>query len=51
MLHTVPVFAVLVEDLGERGAHYVAFKDFQTILGNDRSTHITSIADSVAVDS
>ena len=29
MLDAVPVFAVLVEDLGERGAHYVAYKDFQ----------------------
>ena len=28
MLDGVPVYAVLVEDLGERGAHRVAFSDY-----------------------
>jgi hypothetical protein len=25
---TIPVYAVMVEDLGERGAHYMAYKEF-----------------------
>ena len=28
MLVTIPVYAVMVEDLGERGAHYMAYKEF-----------------------
>ena len=28
MLSTIPVFAVMVENLGERGAHYLAYKMF-----------------------
>ena len=28
MLMTIPVYAVMVEDLGERGAHYMAYKEF-----------------------
>jgi glucokinase len=28
MLHNIPVFAVMSENLGERGAHRVAFQDF-----------------------
>ena len=38
MLVTVPVFAVTVDDLGERGAHYVAYKDFQGIVGSSGSS-------------
>lgn len=32
MLAGIPVFAVKVEDLGERGAHFVAFKELQGML-------------------
>jgi hypothetical protein len=28
MLSQIPVYAVMVEDLGERGAHYMAYKEF-----------------------
>ena len=28
MLSSIPVYAVMVEDLGERGAHYMAYKEF-----------------------
>ena len=28
MLRSVPIYAVMVEDLGERGAHYMAYKEF-----------------------
>ena len=28
MLCSIPIYAVLVEDLGERGAHYMAYKEF-----------------------
>lgn len=28
MLCSIPVYAVMVEDLGERGAHYMAYKEF-----------------------
>lgn len=28
MLLSIPVYAVMVEDLGERGAHYMAYKEF-----------------------
>jgi hypothetical protein len=28
MLMSIPVYAVMVEDLGERGAHYMAYKEF-----------------------
>jgi hypothetical protein len=28
MLSQVPIYAVMVEDLGERGAHYMAYKEF-----------------------
>ena len=28
MLNSIPIYAVLVEDLGERGAHYMAYKEF-----------------------
>ena len=28
MLCSVPIFAVMVDNLGERGAHFVAFKDY-----------------------
>ena len=31
MLSAVPVYAVLVEDVGERGAHLVAFQEYQRI--------------------
>jgi len=32
MLDSVPVYAVLVEDVGERGAHLVAYKELQAIV-------------------
>lgn len=32
MLHSVPVYAVMVEDLGERGAKYMALSLLQTDL-------------------
>lgn len=28
MLLQIPVYAVMVEDLGERGAHFMAYKEF-----------------------
>ena len=31
LLKTIPVYAVLVEDLGERGAHRLAFQDYHAI--------------------
>ena len=36
MLADVPIFAVMVENLGERGAHLVAFKDFQEVIAEER---------------
>jgi hypothetical protein len=38
MLKTIPVYAVLVEDLGERGAHRTAFSDFESISPAKNST-------------
>lgn len=38
MLSAVPVFAVLVEDVGERGAHLVAFQEYQRIRSSAASS-------------
>jgi len=32
MLAGIPVYAVMAEDIGERGAHLVAYKDLQAIV-------------------
>jgi hypothetical protein len=42
MLKDVPVYACKVENLGERGAHLVAFKDFQSVWKQLNSTSMLS---------
>ena len=36
MLTDIPVYAVMAEDIGERGAHLVAYKELQAIASNNR---------------
>ena len=31
MLHPIPIYAVIVEDLGQRGAHLVAYQEYQKL--------------------
>ena len=44
MLSAVPIYAVLVEDVGERGAHLVAFQEYQRIRGEDLALIDTTTA-------
>ena len=41
VLEGVPVFAVKAEDLGERGAHYLAFSHLQATLGLEEGAKVT----------
>jgi len=45
VLREVPVYAVLVEDLGERGAHRVAYQDY---LSSQTDTVVTGPTESDA---
>ena len=38
MLHTIPIYAVMVEDLGERGAQYTALRLLQDELKDSKSS-------------
>ena len=46
MLCGIPVFAVMVEDLGERGAHYMAFKLMQELKKSEQTEIIKLSSDS-----
>jgi len=43
MLHSIPIYAVMVENLGERGAYYTALRLLQHEV-NSRSTVNTAVA-------
>ena len=55
MLMTIPVYAVMVEDLGERGAHYMAYKEFckemYVPLNSSNKTSYTYTSDATLVGS
>jgi len=36
ILNNIPIYAVLVEDVGERGAHFMAYKEFQEIMKSSK---------------
>jgi hypothetical protein len=40
MLCSIPIYAVMVEDLGERGAHYMAYKELCKEITPVFSNHI-----------
>lgn len=42
MLADIPVYAVMVENIGERGAHFVAYKDLQAIVKESKKSVSTS---------
>ncbi len=43
-----PVFAVMVEDLGERGAHFAAFKELQKVHGKHNQSYRSKSGSSTA---
>lgn len=55
MLMTIPVYAVMVEDLGERGAHYMAYKEFckemYVPLNSSNKTSYTYTSDATLIGS
>ena len=51
MLHAVPVYAVLVENLGERGAHLVAYHDYKEINRSSSQRAKVSVSDTPATRS
>ena len=42
VIDNIPIYAVLAEDLGERGAHFMAYSDFQDIIKSSNNTTTTT---------
>lgn len=43
MLLTIPIYAVMEEDLGQRGAHLVAYQDFLIVIASHSDQHSLDI--------
>ena len=41
IINDCPIHAVMVEDLGERGAHYVAYKEFISMVNTKKEEEVT----------